>query len=566
MNSKTPLLNILDLPNITLKKLDPSKNIGDTVDIFNYNFEQLLDYYQSLYSLGLSEIEIEEPIPGLSIKGDKGDKGTSVYAVNSIINNGYPVPLPYQVGDVFLDNGGSVFEAKIVSNVLVYSFIYALANNGGSSYFKKESVVTNTAVNHGFIKWDDPGNDSDGNISAFEEENGFIRYYRTIFGDWKRSPVINSTATFTNILEAKKGDPNSLTNDASSLAISNDFAQIAIQYRHSFDAEPILETVYHKFYRGIGYNSNQVNNIYSISNGGSAVVMHSNKSVRKWELGGFPNGTDQNSAGDIISGNTQLEIKADSVSLFNDSWQLYQNAESIHFQYNSPSANSVSSTNRLYLWMGLSVKGDFLTNRISDLQGNSWMSGGMWDYNRLISAGLDTALVAVGFVKDSNYVHTDNNLTNVLKNLIVKTDWNAIAGSNAELLNKPALFASTNFDPVNPQTLQFKDSAGGIISQIALPTGISVKNGLALLSNQVAGNYAFNSNYNYADVYHPVGKTSADVIGVISSFSYLGFYGKVDDNDVLWLKHTIHFNRVKFYANNSENDGDTVIQYLIIYK
>lgn len=88
------------------------------------------------------------------------------------------------------------------------------------------------------------------------------------------------------------------------------------------------------------------------------------------------------------------------------------------------------------------------------------------------------------FVSDENYVHTDNNFTNILKTKLdsiadgaevnVNADWNAVSG-DAQILNKPTIPSITNLVPYTGATQNVDlgefELKGGQITLDTTPTG-----------------------------------------------------------------------------------------------
>jgi hypothetical protein len=93
---------------LILKKVDPNLKFDGIINLINYNFKELGVYY-SLLKISEGE-KGDDGLPGLSIKGDggeKGDPGSSVHYVDNIIINGTLVTNPEHLErDTVIDGSG----------------------------------------------------------------------------------------------------------------------------------------------------------------------------------------------------------------------------------------------------------------------------------------------------------------------------------------------------------------------------------------------------------------------------------------------------------------------------
>lgn len=94
---------------------------------------------------------------------------------------------------------------------------------------------------------------------------------------------------------------------------------------------------------------------------------------------------------------------------------------------------------------------------------------------------------------------------------------------------------------------------------------IVVTSGTLATSNRGGGNAQDNFNYNYVDIYPPVGKDMTKLRGFMASIAEIQFNGDVDNNDILWCKHQLNVGSIRVICNNNENRADSKINYLAIW-
>lgn len=108
-----------------------------------------------------------------------------------------------------------------------------------------------------------------------------------------------------------------------------------------------------------------------------------------------------------------------------------------------------------------------------------------------------------------------------------------------------------------------------LLAEVTIPI-ILVRTGVAKLLSQTSstniGAYFEDLSKNYYDVYHPSGKTWSDVIAVIVGFNFVGYAGDMNGDDGAWWRYNIDSYKVRIYAQASENDNKTTINYTIFYR
>jgi len=529
------LLDLIVLPEITLKKLTETDDFSQMVDKYNFNLDQLLDHHRRILEISFENLELPQGLPGLSIVGGDGVRGNSLFPSDeNIANNSPATNIEYILGDTVIDPSGSLFEIIDNNGQLIHSLVFTLDFSNIGSLFQKESSVVDTPTSHGFIKWDDVGNDDEGNIAPFTNINGDTRYYRMIVGDYRKSTSINATATFVNILEAESSGSGILTSQASNLSTSRDFAQIAVKYRKSYQSEVVIESAYHKFYE------KEVNRMtYSIINGTSSLSLAYSEISERYAI--------------CISNHRDSVISLDSknIKFFGDNgMRFYANGNFFIVE-----KNVLPTVQTFVFWMNLIVEGDLIVESILNQNGDVIMEEG--DLNFIyIYNNLEQILIDNGFVQDSDYVHTDNNLTDELVTLInTKPDWEAAEGDNAGILNKPNIVGhSTYADGI----LTLLTEINGIeITSVPIDGGIKIVSGVANLINTIGGTGIWNdANSNYIDVYPPSGMTVVNNYrGGIASVGFFNFSGNVDDNDALFTEEIVYSNRIRFIMGGRETDS-----------
>lgn len=674
--SNTPLLIIEELPDLTLKEIDVSSNFEDVIERFNYNMNQILNHYKRTFDISVSEIVVPRGLPGLSVTGAKGDKGNIFRSSSSLIID-KSISL-YDEGDLVVDPSGSIFTIVRNPTTGLNENIFTLIITNKHTYFVRQSSMSDVPTSHGFLNWDDAGNDGNGNLTATTSINGDYRYYRMILGDYKRNAIINSTATFTNILEARSDNGNVLTDNASDLSKSRDFAQIAIKYRETYTTEADTSTVYHKFHKKSGTHY-----VYDISNGGAGVEISKSNIFPKLALS-LPNNVNDGISlnGDVISflkGKMRLhEKKVSGVSTFYmesvadgkiDFMHIHMNLDvtgSLNVatalnvsgatalaSLNVSGASSLTSLNvsgattlaslnvsgasslvSLNVSNGATIAGGaiitgganisslvvtnsstfntatFVSLSASDTiyaknitgvaTGLPIISNGYFNFANMLANGMDSALLTANFVKDANYVHTDNNLTTALKNQIGITsppsDWLSAINTPGYILNKPNLVSQVSVIGVN-NIVPLNSPLNG--------RGLGTNAGMYNLANQGNAIRVSHSDGSHSDfnipklqvysgtekvglgvsngtdvgmamtdwyttgitmIFHPHDKSQYDVVGVMCSFNLIRYSGDVDDNDQTWLTYRVEPNAVVFHSGTSEAKGDMYINWMVIYK
>ena len=81
-------------------------------------------------------------------------------------------------------------------------------------------------------------------------------------------------------------------------------------------------------------------------------------------------------------------------------------------------------------------------------------------------------------------------------------------------------------------------------------------------TNQVG---SFNNGANFFDVFPPVGKSMANIIGFIPSIHAIYFAGGVDGNDRLRCQYSYLSDRIRVYVQNTEQNGTPAANYLAIW-
>ena len=81
-------------------------------------------------------------------------------------------------------------------------------------------------------------------------------------------------------------------------------------------------------------------------------------------------------------------------------------------------------------------------------------------------------------------------------------------------------------------------------------------------TNQVG---SFNNGANFFDVFPPVGKTMANIVGFIPSIHFIAFAGGVDGNDRLRCQYSYLSDRIRVYVQNTEQNGTPAANYLAIW-
>lgn len=268
--------NYSEIPELHLKKLDPSKGITETVEIFNYNMSQIYKWWKNGYS---SIANIEAPdvvvVHGINIKGDKGDqgeKGNSVYFINTPITAGQPViSTDHKVEDVVISNN-NIYSVVLVADVVQYALIGAIG--GGVFTFPDSEAV----VSHAVYDWSAINNNLTSLVSPYKRTEDKLEYYRVSIGDYKKSSSLSSALYLTNILEKKNDGSDELPTDATD-PTSKNFAQMVLQYRAGYNTDVATNVVFHKFFNK-GDESH-----YIIANGsGSSISLLNEVSVTKWML------------------------------------------------------------------------------------------------------------------------------------------------------------------------------------------------------------------------------------------------------------------------------------------
>lgn len=73
-------------------------------------------------------------------------------------------------------------------------------------------------------------------------------------------------------------------------------------------------------------------------------------------------------------------------------------------------------------------------------------------------------------------------------------------------------------------------------------------------------------NRNYAHIFPPFGYRMSNLMAFIPSIMWIQYSGDVDGNDLLYCRYTRRSDRIVVIAQNSENGGDSWINYLAIWR
>lgn len=271
-----------------LKRLDPSKSVSEIVEVFNFNMNQIYqwwkdEYYENKENSG-SEVVV---VHGINIKGDGGSvgaKGNSIYFTSEVIQNGSLVPSDIYKKDDYIISNNSIFSIDEEDGELKYSLV---GNLGGGVFISP--IEGANIVSHSIVGWDTINNSTISVVSPYRRiEDNKIEYYSVHIGDYKKSNGLNSSLVVTNILETKNDGSGTLPTDAMAQT-SKKFSQLTLQYRGGFNSDPFPSTATHTFFRGS--NGNAENNaqygypfIYEMKNGASSVVMKNNSILNRWML------------------------------------------------------------------------------------------------------------------------------------------------------------------------------------------------------------------------------------------------------------------------------------------
>lgn len=328
--------NYSEIPELNLKKIDPSKDVSEIVEVFNYNMSQIYKWWKNGYS-NIAEAETPSVVVvhGINIKGDKGlqgDKGNSVFFINTPITSGEAViSADHKVGDVVISSN-NIYNVVLVADEVKYQLVGAI---GGGVFTYPDAEIVGS---HAIYDWSAVSNNLTSLVSPYRRTDDKLEYYRVSIGDYKKSSSLSSALYLTNILEKKNDGSNELPTDATD-ATSKNFAQLVLQYRSGYDTDVATNVVFHKF-----FNKNGVNQ-YTIANGnGASISLLNGASITKWMIA-----TTENTS--------VLDIEANTLKIFDSSDKkvlFYADANGSNY-YLSKEINDAQNPN-LHLGMKLYAK------------------------------------------------------------------------------------------------------------------------------------------------------------------------------------------------------------------
>ena len=545
MNDGLNSLELSSLPSFTLKKINEGYNFDTIVESFNYNVDQLYNHFAEKFEISLSGYVFPEALPGLSIVGDRGERGNNIFSsTNSLANNQIVTNTSHLESDLVIDRNGNVYEIIEVSSVLRYSLQYSLVDNiTATTYLKQESVVSNSITSSSLKEWDDSPNEDKGNLGFFEEENGIVSHYRVFIGDHKKNDPVNGTLTITNLIETENNNSGNLSTSAVS-STSRDFSQLTFKYRDSHDAESLNGATYFRYYQ----DSN--NGFFQIQNGENSLTLNTAKDYARHVFS------------DTRSGST-LVSNAEQVSLFSTALRIYSDDTDFYVESGSnPTAQS------LVVNLNLQVNGNIFSDNLANTNGDYIIQDGVVN-SGFLADEMEQDLIDLDFVQDPDYVRTDNNLTDdLLTRLELKPDYSSAESEDNAILNKPILIEGIyrSGTSVVPRGVHPNGSAvnfpGITLDEIAVTTG------RVAMANRSSGvNYReddnFTENYNYA--YPPTGFTIAHLIGFLPTISKIRFAGNVDEFDLLWCGYQIDNTIGRVIINMANSESNITIPSFVNY-
>lgn len=334
--------NMSEIPDLKLKYIDASKDIGEVVEVFNYNMSQIFKWWKKNYlnntiiSQGTTAQNNDDVliVHGINIKGDKGDKGDKSNTIHFVGQGTVIVPDSVVTNPIYLETDllisvNSVYEIQKISGVLKHVLV---GNIGGDKFIlpTTDTVITS----HSIIDWSVLDNSTTSILSPYVKTDDKIEYYRINIGDYKKSSPMNGSLVLTNIFEKKNDGSIELPTNATD-PTSKDFSQMVLQYRRGFDTDVSPQILTHKFFESIDNGF-----MYSISNGQNQINVMTNGNINRWM-----------SAETSTEG--MIEIKSLNIKLFNShSMLMYHDTSGDNYYVSKTSFSTVLP----YLNLGFRVK------------------------------------------------------------------------------------------------------------------------------------------------------------------------------------------------------------------
>jgi hypothetical protein len=326
---------------LKLKFIDASKDVGEVVEIFNYNMGQIYRWWKNNYSINntttgdqTTEQDNVLVIHGMNIKGDKGDKGDKgnrihFVGIGTVIIQDSVVTNPLYLESDLLISNSNVFEIQLIGGVLKHVLVGSI---GGEKFILP--ITTDPIVSHSIIDWTALNNSTTSILSPYVKTDDKVEYYTINIGDYKKSSPLNGSLIVTNILEKKNDGSIELPTNATD-PTSKDFSQIILQYRKGFDTDVSVQTITHKFYESASNGF-----VYNISNGQNQINSLTIGNIDRWMLGG-------------TSSEGMIELKSSNIKLFSSqSMLLYHDTNGDNYYI-----SKTSFTNPLpYLNLGFRLK------------------------------------------------------------------------------------------------------------------------------------------------------------------------------------------------------------------
>lgn len=125
-----------------------------------------------------------------------------------------------------------------------------------------------------------------------------------------------------------------------------------------------------------------------------------------------------------------------------------------------------------------------------------------------------------------------------------------------ELANNSEVIGGT--DETRALTIKALRDAGYRVTKVTY--------GSAVTENRASGHLNNDYTKNFKDIYPPTGYTMANLVGFNASIAEIFFDNQVDDNDDLWCNYDVLSDKIRVICNNSENDGNSKINYMAIWQ
>jgi hypothetical protein len=94
---------------------------------------------------------------------------------------------------------------------------------------------------------------------------------------------------------------------------------------------------------------------------------------------------------------------------------------------------------------------------------------------------------------------------------------------------------------------------------------IKITTGTEIISSTAGGYKEDDYTKNYVYVYPPSGYGMSNLVGFMPSIAQIAFSGDVNNDDTLWCKYRLEYNRVTVICSNSETRNTSKVNYMAVW-